>query len=149
MDAKSRIAHVRGNLAGEVVPAVVEGRGVEIQARGGVLVDDVDGYGAVVEQSGVEELQFEGQLLVAPQALFGVETDVAPLVVGDVAQYLGNLALVVLEGLGREFPGQGLDVLKSERSGLGQGLVGQNKKKKSGRKAERFESHEHSLCSLK
>jgi hypothetical protein len=149
VDAETRVAHVRRNLSGEAVAPVVEGRGVEVQAHWRVLVDDVDGHGAVVEQPGVEELQLEGQLLVAPHALLGGEADISPLIVGDVLQHLGDLPLVVLEGTRGEIPGHGHDVFKSERGGLGLGLGGQHKKKKSGRKAERFESLEHSSFSLR
>src|SRR5262245_66289647 len=47
----------------------------------------------------MKELDLEGQLLVPPERVIGTEADVAPLVVGDLEEPVGHLALLLAKGL--------------------------------------------------
>ena len=61
----------------------------------------------------MEELELK-QLLTAPQRLIRLEPDVAVLVVGEIAQRLRQLRLVVGIALLRQIAGDLLDILEPE-----------------------------------
>ena len=102
VDAESGVAEVCGNPVGKVVLAVVELIAGELDGPHTGAVDDVDGHGAVVVQARVEELHLKGQVLIPPQRALRLEADIAPLVVIDFEEPLGDLSL---RGLKR-FPRQ-------------------------------------------
>ena len=47
----------------------------------------------------MEELHFERQVAIVPEGVVGAKADVAPLIVGDVEQPLGDLLLRLAVGL--------------------------------------------------
>src|SRR4029450_14076313 len=85
------------------------------------LVDHVDRHPPVVEASGVKELHLEGRRPVYPERAVGPEADVAPLVVADAEQPVGDLALRVAIGLRGQLARSFRDALEIE---LGLGDLG-------------------------
>ena len=66
----------------------------------------------------MEQLQLERQLVAAPERAFGLEADVAVLVVAQLAQFLGQLGGGRLVALAGELLRAGSDVREAE-GGLG------------------------------
>ena len=96
--AKAGKAQVLGNEGLDLLALVVEkgprkGKGLAPRPR----ADDRDPYRAIVVEPGVEELDREGELLLLPECFFGFEADVSPLIVLDVHEGIGDLALGAFE----------------------------------------------------
>jgi hypothetical protein len=101
VQAQAGEAQVLRHLAREVVAPVVEHVRREAHRHHVALLDRRDLEHAVVEEARVEELHLERQLLVAPEGLILLEADVAPLVVADLQEPVGN-GRVRLEGVARQ-----------------------------------------------
>src|SRR6185503_12190771 len=114
VEAEAGVAEVLRHLAGEVVLPVVEVARRELERLHAVRVDGAQLHDAVVVEAGVEELHLEGQLLVAPEGAIGAEADVAPLVVTELQEPVGNLPTRVLEGLRGDLLGLLGDVVQAE-----------------------------------
>ena len=67
-----------------------------------VAADEIHRKDAIVVQPGVKELDLERRARIAPEPMIGAEADVAPLIVRDLEEPVGDLALRVLERLGGE-----------------------------------------------
>ena len=117
VDAEPGVADVARDLARELVLAEVEELGRVGERMHAVRVDHVHLDAALEVETGVEELDLKGKLLVAPQRAIGLEADVAPLVVGHLAgaHPLGHGLLAIAVGLLGDPLGDCGDVVEPER----------------------------------
>jgi hypothetical protein len=130
-DAEAGEAH-RLRRHRQVVVPVVEERRREGDGPGAAAVDlgDLDRRGE--DEARMEELQLEGQAVLAPPRGAGAEADVAVLVVVEPAQVGRHRAGPRLVGLGGQRPGASRKLLEGEflgadpgRGGEGQGGQGE------------------------
>ena len=107
-EMQAKTGEVQGSVAhlgGQRLVSVLEHVRRKRQTGRNGAVHNIEGYQTVIKQAGVEELHFEGQILVPPQGVVRPKTQFAPLVVAQIKQKFGHLAVRIDKGLVRKAPG--------------------------------------------
>ena len=79
------------------------------------MIDQVDAYPIPEDETAMESLNLEGQAFIPPERFVGLVTDIAILIITEVAQELRDIPVIAMVIVRRQLPGLGLHIREFER----------------------------------